>query len=503
MSHILAEPENQAITYQSNTKSTKMGDFLKKSGLIILGAIMGILLSVHFSVIANQENKPAIPYEDLQLLAAVFGKIKSNYVEDVPDEKLIREAINGMVRGLDPHSEFLVGKELEDLKISTQGKFGGLGIEVTTEDGVVKVVSPIEDTPAYRAGIQAGDLIIKIDDVITRDLPLTKAVEMMRGKPGTKIQLTIARKDEPTPLEITVVREVINVKSVVSKTLEPGYGYIRVRNFQERTGQEVVSHIGTLYQSGALKGLILDLRSDPGGLLDQAVAVSSVFLPKDQLIVYTQGRVADARMELKSNRGDYIRNPLNKDYLVDLPPEIKTVPMVVLIDAGSASASEIVAGALQDHHRATLMGAPSFGKGSVQTVIKVDNEHMLKLTTAHYFTPSGRSIQAKGIEPDILVDDGRDILRVREANLQRHLETPANGDVKKEALPEETSSSSSQTQEKTPAMPDEPKTEKLRVKPVRFEFGGEKDFQLQQALNQLKGLPVLLARENTENEGEK
>lgn len=462
----------------------------------MLGAIMGILLSVHFSVVANQESKPAIPYEDLQLLAAVFGKIKSNYVEEVPDEKLLREAINGMVRGLDPHSEFLVGKELEDLKISTQGKFGGLGIEVTTEEGVVKVVSPIEDTPAYRAGIQAGDLIVKIDDVITRGLPLTKAVEMMRGKPGTKIQLTIARKDEPMPLEITIVREVINVKSVVSKILEPGYGYVRVRNFQERTGMEVVEHIGKLYQDGALKGLILDLRSDPGGLLDQAVAVSSVFLSRDQLIVYTQGRVADAKMELKSNRGDYIRNPLSKDYLTDLPPEVKTVPMVVLIDAGSASASEIVAGALQDHHRATLMGAPSFGKGSVQTVMKVDNEHMLKLTTAHYFTPSGRSIQAKGIEPDILVDDGRDILRVREANLQHHLETPSNGDDAKNGKP-----AASPTEENPPAaIEEEPQAEKPRVKPIRFEFGGEKDFQLQQAMNQLKGLPVLLARENTEED---
>jgi len=462
----------------------------------VLGAIMGILLSVHFSAVANQDGKLSIPYEDLQLLAAVFGKIKSNYVEEVPDEKLIREAINGMVRGLDPHSEFLVGKELEDLKITTQGKFGGLGIEVTTEDGVVKVVSPIEDTPAFRAGIQAGDLIIKIDDVVTRGLPLTKAVDMMRGKPGTKIHLTVARKDEPMPLEITIVREIINVKSVVSKTLEPGYGYIRVRNFQERTGQEVAEHLTELHQDGALKGLILDLRSDPGGLLDQAVAVSSAFLPKDQLIVYTQGRVADARMELKSNRGDYMRNPLSKDYLADLPKEIKTVPMVVLIDAGTASASEIVAGALQDHHRATLMGAPSFGKGSVQTVMKVDDEHMLKLTTAHYFTPSGRSIQAKGIEPDILVDDGRDILRVREANLQHHLETPNNGDADKEATP-------AAPAEENAAEPETEPEAKPRVKPIRFEFGGEKDFQLQQAMNQLKGLPVQLARENTEDDEKK
>ncbi|MDR1529274.1 MAG: S41 family peptidase [Burkholderiales bacterium] len=466
-----------------------MRDFLKKSGLIGLSVLLGVLLSVHLSAIANQESKQTIPYEDLQLLASVFGKIKSNYVEEVSDEKLIREAINGMVRGLDPHSEFLVGKELEDLKISTQGKFGGLGIEVTTEDGVVKVVSPIEDTPAFRAGIQAGDLIIKIDETVTRGLPLTKAVEMMRGKPGTRVKLTVARKDEPAPLEFNIKREIINVKSVIAKIIEPNYGYIRVRNFQERTGEEVANAVRAFYQEAPLKGLILDVRSDPGGLLEQAVAVSAVFLPREQLIVYTQGRVADARMELKSRRSDYIRNPIAKDYIADLPEAIKIVPMVVLIDAGSASAAEIVAGALQDHKRATLMGAPSFGKGSVQTVMKVDDQHMLKLTTAHYFTPSGRSIQAKGIDPDILIDDGRDILRVREANLQSHLETPNNGETTKAAPTEENDNEEEGKSE-----------EKPRIKPVRFEFGGEKDFQLEQALNQLKGLPVLLTRENAEED---
>lgn len=462
-----------------------MRDFLKKTGLIGLGAALGILLSVHFSAIANQEGKAAIPYEDLQLLAAVFGKIKSSYVDQVPDDKLIREAINGMVRGLDPHSDFLDGRELDDLKVSTQGKFGGLGLEVNSENDVVKVVSPIEDTPAFRAGIRAGDLIVKIDDTVTRGLPLSKAVDMMRGKPGTSVTLTIARKDEAMPLVFKIVREEINVKSIRYKMVEPGYGYVRIRNFQERTGEDLVQALKALYKDAPLKGLVLDLRSDPGGLLTQAVSVSAAFLPKDSMIVYTEGRTADARMELKARRRDYLGSPVARDYLADLPVDVKTVPMIVLIDAGSASASEIVAGALQDHQRALLMGASSFGKGSVQTIMQIDAKHALKLTTARYFTPSGRSIQAKGIEPDIAVDDGRDVLRIREANLEHHMATPKNGKEKPEAAKEKTATPT------TPPMPgvDEDKP----AAPVRFEFGSPEDFQLQQALNQLKGLPVIAA----------
>jgi carboxyl-terminal processing protease len=468
-----------------------MRTFLKKTGLIGLGIALGILLSVHFSAIANQEGKTSIPYEDLQLLAAVFGKIKSAYVEPVPDDKLIREAINGMVRGLDPHSDFLDGREYEDLKVTTQGKFGGLGIEVSSENDVIKVVSPIEDTPAFRAGIKAGDFIVKIDETVTRNLPLSKAVDMMRGKPGTRITLTIARKDEPMPLVFKLVREEINVKSVRYKMVEPGYGYVRIRNFQERTGEDLVQALKTLYKEEPLKGLVLDLRSDPGGLLTQAVAVSAAFLPKDVMVVYTEGRIPDARMELKARQHDYLGSPGSKippvllgtkDYLADLPAAVKTVPMVVLIDGGSASAAEIVAGALQDHQRALLMGAPSFGKGSVQTIMQIDANHALKLTTARYFTPSGRSIQAKGIEPDIAVDDGRDVLRVREANLEHHMQTPKNGKETPETVKENPAKT---------APSDE--SEDKPVPPTRFEFGSSEDFQLQQALNQLKGLPVIAA----------
>ncbi|MDR0247943.1 MAG: S41 family peptidase [Burkholderiales bacterium] len=475
-----------------------MRDFLKKTGFIGLGVALGILLSVHFSVVANQESKAAIPYEDLQLLAAVFGKIKSSYVDPVPDNKLIREAINGMVRGLDPHSDFLDGRELEDLKISTQGKFGGLGIEVNSENDVVKVVSPIEDTPAFRAGIKAGDLIVKIDDTVTRGLPLAKAIDMMRGKPGTSVTLTIARKDETMPLVFKLVREEINLKSVRYKMAEPGYGYVRIRSFQERTGEDLVQALKTLYKEEALKGLVLDLRSDPGGLLSQAVSVSSAFLPKDVMVVYTEGRTPDARLEYKARPRDYLgsaagKGVFGKDYLADLPVAAKTVPMVVLIDAGSASASEIVAGALQDHQRALVMGAQSFGKGSVQTIMQIDAMHALKLTTMRYFTPSGRSIQAKGIEPDIAIDDGRDVLRVREANLNHHIATPKNGKKTEEE----------ETVEKTlPGIDEEGKDNGKLMLPARFEFGSPEDFQLQQALNQLKGLPVIAALKKEEKEGD-
>src|SRR6266540_4026458 len=351
-----------------------MGNGWKKAGLIGLGAVLGVLLSLNFSAIAQREQKTPIPYEDLQLLSAVFGKIKSDYVEPVSDDKLIKEAINGMVRGLDPHSDFLDADAFKELQVSTQGKFGGLGIEVGVEDSVIRVISPIEDTPAYRAGVKAGDLIVKIDEMATRGIALSKAVDKMRGKPGTPVVLTIVRKEVEQPMTFTLMREEINVKSVRAKMLEPGFGYVRIRSFQERTGEDLARAIKDFYKQGELKGLVLDVRSDPGG--------------------------------------------------------VKNVPLVVLVDGGTASASEIVAGALQDHKRATVIGTQTFGKGSVQTILPLSNNAGLKLTTARYYTPAGRSIQAKGIEPDIYVDDGRDSPnRIREANLERHLDI-GKGEVK-------------------------------------------------------------------------
>jgi carboxyl-terminal processing protease len=459
----------------------------KKAGLIGLGAVLGVLLSLNFSAVAQREARAPIPYEDLQLLSAVFGRIKSDYVEPVSDDKLIKEAINGMVHGLDPHSDFLDADAFKELQVSTQGKFGGLGIEVGIEEGFVRVVSPIEDTPAFRAGIKSGDLIVKIDDIATRGMPLSKAVEKMRGKPGTDIVLTVVRKDADAPLVFKLTREEINVKSVRAKMIEPGYGYIRVRNFQDRTGEDLAKALKDMYQKGELKGLVLDLRSDPGGLLNQAVAVSAAFLPKDALVVYTDGRTADAKMRLTASRENYTRR--GDDYLRDLPAEVKKVPIAVLVDGGTASASEIVAGALQDHKRATVLGTQTFGKGSVQTILPLGNNAGLKLTTARYYTPAGRSIQAKGIEPDIYVDDGRDSPnRIREANLEHHLETPGAGDdVAKQAA------EVLKAADKASAKAGGKTTDRVisQPQPPRFEFGTPEDFQLTQAMNHLKGQPVI------------
>ena len=461
-----------------------MREGMKKASWIGMGAVLGLLLSLNLSVFAQRESRLPIPYEDLQLLSAVFGKIKSDYVDPVSDDKLIKEAINGMVHGLDPHSDFLDAEAFHELQVDTQGKFGGLGIEVGVEDGVVRVVSPIEDTPAFKAGIKAGDLIVKIDDLATRGMPLSKAVEKMRGKPGTTVALTVVRKDVDAPLTFTIERQEINVKSVRAKMIEPGYGFIRVRKFQEDTGSDLAKAIKDLYANGPLKGLVLDLRSDPGGLLNQAVAVSAAFLPKDSLVVYTDGRTPDAHMRLTANRENYVRR--GDDYLRDLPAGIKTVPMVVLVDGGTASASEIVAGALQDHKRATVLGVQTFGKGSVQTILPLGNNTGLKLTTARYYTPSGRSIQAKGIEPDIAVDDGRDSPnRIREANLEHHLIVPGQAGTDKAQV----------AAKEAPIAPElKPATKpgaKVDTLPPRLDFGSADDFQLKQAMNRLKGLPVI------------
>ena len=474
-----------------------MRDGMKKAGWIGVGAVLGLLLSLNLSVFAQRESRLPIPYEDMQLLSAVFGKIKSDYVEPVSDEKLIKEAINGMVRGLDPHSDFLDAEAFKELQVDTQGRFGGLGIEVGVEDGVIRVISPIEDTPAFKAGIKSGDLIVKIDDTVTRGMPLSKAVEKMRGKPGTPVVLTVVRKDVDTPINFTLLRQEINVKSVKAKTVEPGYGYIRVRKFQEDTGAELAKGLRELYKNGDLRGLVLDLRSDPGGLLNQAVAVSAAFLPKDALVVYTDGRTSDARMRLTANKENYVRR--GDDYFRDLPAQLKTVPMVVLVDGGTASASEIVAGALQDHKRAIVLGAQTFGKGSVQTILPLGNNTGLKLTTARYYTPGGRSIQAKGIEPDLLVDDGRESPnRIREANLERHLEITvggAKGDAALDAKIPAPPVADPKQDGKTQGLPDGKPSVKDQAKPdaplARVEFGADDDFQLKQAMNHLKGMPVV------------
>ncbi len=460
---------------------------LEKVGLVAVGLFAGVFLSLHFSAIAEKDTLAPLPVEELRAFSEVFGRIKSDYVEPVSDKKLITEAINGMLSGLDPHSAYLDAEGFKELQVGTQGEFGGLGIEVGMEEGLVKVISPIEDTPAYHAGIKSGDLIIKLDDTLVKGLALNDAVKRMRGKPGSKIVLTIIRKNEPKPLVISVVRAVIKVQSVKSKLIESGYAFVRITQFQEHTGEGLASALENLQKQsdGNLKGIVLDLRNDPGGLLTAAVAVSAAFLPKDALVVYTEGRTDDAKMRLTATPENYLRGNGSSDYLKSLPAVYKNLPMVVLVNGGSASASEIVAGALQDHKRAVIMGTQSFGKGSVQTILPLGNNTAIKLTTARYYTPGGRSIQAKGIVPDILVEDPAtaaldNTFRLREADLDRHLTNDRQSDDKSDDAASK------------PALKAQPKSKDGDTsKPEITEFGAKNDYQLNQALNLLKGMNIL------------
>ena len=474
-----------------------MGKKLQQIGLVALGAALGIAASLHFSAMADrQASALQLPVDDLRLFSEVFGRIKTDYVEQVDDRKLLKGAINGMVTDLDPHSAFLDQDAYRDLQVGTQGEFGGLGIEVGAEDGFVKVVAPIEDTPAFKAGVQAGDLIIKLDEVSLKGITLSDAVKRMRGKPGSEVKLTVLRKGENQPLEFVVRRDVIRVKSVKARMLEPGYGLVRITQFQEHTGENLVTAVNDLYRqsNGNLKGLVLDLRMNPGGLLNSAVAVSAAFLPKNALVVYTDGRTEDSKMHLTATKENYVRGAFKEDYIARLPAAVKTVPMVVIVNGASASASEIVAGALQDQHRATILGTQTFGKGSVQTILPLPNNQAVKLTTARYFTPSGRSIQAKGISPDIVVDDAPDQkVLLREADLQHHL--IVEDDKTGEAA---TGGKSAKPTEKVIAGPATGKSATLTVKPTTAKAdaadpkkaGKKEDLQLNAALNHLKGLPI-------------
>jgi carboxyl-terminal processing protease len=473
-----------------------MRNFMKKTSLILFGIVTGIMVSLNFSAIADKgirDELQALPIEELRAFSQVFGRIKSDYVEPVEDKKLITEAINGMLVGLDPHSAFLDTEEYKELQIGTQGEFGGLGIQVTMEDGLVKVISPIEDTPAFLAGIKTGDKIIKIDDTAVKGMTLNDAIKRMRGKPDTSITLTIIREGEAEPLFYTIVRAVIKIESVKSKLIEPGYAYVRITQFQERTGENLAEAITKLYQESKIpmKGLVLDLRSDPGGLLNSAVAVSAAFLPSNALVVYTEGRTVDAKMQLRASPEYYLRSS-GKDFLASLPAGIKTVPMVTLVDGGSASASEIVAGALQDHKRSIVMGSQTFGKGSVQTILPLSNNTAIKLTTARYYTPNGQSIQAKGITPDILDEETSDNSRLlREADLNRHL---SNGKEDSE-LGEKTVTKKEEKQSSK-----KPKAKKEK-KDGPMEFGAIDDQLLVRAIDHLKSIDQKPKIETTKAQG--
>jgi len=434
-----------------------MSFFMRNALVLSVGVVMGVSLAIGQSVYAERaaSTSSPLPLEELRTFSEVFGKIKSDYVEGTEDTELLSNAIKGMLTGLDPHSTYLEPDAYKDLKESTTGEFGGLGIEVGMVDGYVKIIAPIDDTPAKRAGVMSGDVILRIDDTPIKNVALNDAVKLMRGEPGSKILLTIMREGQEAPLKIEIVRDVIKVASVKGRMLESGFGYVRITQFQSKTGEDLVKSVSQLKKEndGDLKGLILDLRNNPGGVLNAAVSVSDAFL-ESGLVVYTQGRSDDSKLEFTATPTDVL----------------KGAPLVVLVNAGSASASEIVAGALQDHKRAIIMGTKTFGKGSVQTILPMHNGAALKLTTARYFTPDGRSIQAEGIEPDIpleriTVTAAAPVVfeRVKEANLSGHLENGSSSDNVKQ---------------------DKKEIEESLAK---------KDYQLYEALNLLKGLHILQA----------
>ena len=403
-----------------------MKDIKNMMMAMVLGLSLGVTLTLSYPAVAKSEIEEPLPLADIRLFTDVYARVKRDYVETVDDQKLIEGAIRGMIASLDPHSSFLGEEEFRELKIGTSGEFGGLGIEVGLDGGFIRVIAPIDDTPAYRAGVKAGDLIIQLGDVSVKGMSLSEAVKVMRGATGTTLILKVVREDEAAPINIPVMRDVIRIKSVRNKLLDDDIGYIRVSSFQSKTTRNIFTAVDSLLAKSGdnLRGVILDLRNNPGGVLTGAVGVSDVFLNDGELIVYTEGRAADAALK----------------YTAGTPDKLKGLPIVVLINGGSASASEIVAGALQDHKRATVVGSKSFGKGSVQTVLPLQENAALKLTTARYFTPLGRSIQASGITPDITIKVKRSVSGdvkkannfMREADLEGHLEN------NKEASQEET-----------------------------------------------------------------
>ena len=451
---------------------------LKKKAIFILslGVMLGVFIGLCGSVFADRANTgvapetETLPYEDLRTFTEIYGRIKRDYVEPVSDKKLLEDAIRGMLSGLDPHSAYLGPEEYQELKEGTTGQFGGLGIEVTMENGFIKVVSPIDDTPAQKAGMKTGDLIIKLDEKPVKGMSLGDSVKMMRGEPGSKIVLTVVREGLDAPLKLTLTRDIIKVKSVKSRMLEKGFGYMRISSFQSSTGDGLKEALAALKKENIepLKGLVLDLRNNPGGVLNAAVEVSDAFL-KSGLIVYTEGRIENSEMRFNASPDDLLDG----------------APIVVLINGGSASASEIVAGALQDQKRAVIMGEKSFCKGSVQTILPTTNGAAVKLTTARYFTPSGRSIQALGIEPDIALTrvkletlDKLDSLSIKESDLSGHLQ---HSDSAAKAKKEEADKDASKDQTKEESKDKDKDKEKSTVE----------DYALHEALNLLKGISII------------
>jgi len=435
------------------------------SRIISLSILTSVMLVSFSSALSQVQTKPLekeikpLPLEVLKEFTDAYGRIKSDYVEVIDDETILRNAIKGMLSGLDPHSAYLDQQGFEQIREGTSGEFGGLGIEVGMDDGIIKVISPIDDTPAEKAGVLPGDLIVHIDGKAVKGMSLSEAVKIMRGKPGSSIVLSIIRDNETNPINITIIRDIIKVKSVKSRLLETDYGYVRIASFQSRTAEQLKKAIKKLLKENKrpLKGLVLDLRNNPGGVLNSSVDVADIFLDKG-LLVYTEGRVKDSQLKFSATKGDLLNG----------------APIVVLVNGGSASASEIVAGALQDQKRAIIMGTQTFGKGSVQTILPLTNETAIKITTARYYTPSGRSIQAEGIEPDVplanvkLEDKKNNSHTVKEADLKGHLLQTEDADQ--------------DDNRKDPSKNDPDKKKQKDTK---------SDYPLHEALNLLKGLDIL------------
>jgi carboxyl-terminal processing protease len=473
-----------------------MGAKLKIAGFVALGAVAGALTTMQLQAVARATYAP-LPLEEMQQLAAVFGMIKTDYVEPVDEKKLVTDAIAGMVSGLDPHSQYFDKKSFREFREGTTGKFVGIGIEIAMEDGLVKVVSPIEGSPAFRAGLKSGDLITRIDDTPVKGLSIDQAVKRMRGEPNTKVSLQVFRKDESRNFPVTLMREEIRQQSVRGKLIEPGYAWIRLTVFQERTVDDFAKKVEEMYKADPnLKGIVLDLRNDPGGLLDGAVGVSAAFLPSNVVVTTTNGQVAYSKQAY--NAAPVFSARRGPDPLRRLPEGIKKVPLVVLVNEGSASASEIVAGALQDHKRAVVMGSQTFGKGSVQTWRPLTADTALKITTARYYTPSGRSIQATGIIPDVWLDETSEgnvfaALRLRESDLDKHLQ---GKDEKKDDARSKAREEARKKLEEQLA-----KTKDQQPKPLP-EFGSAEDWPLRQALNQLQGKTVVASKTAIERKAE-
>jgi carboxyl-terminal processing protease len=465
-----------------------MGSSLKHAGLISVGVIAGAAVTMQFSALAYKTVEPSMQLDQLHQLAQAVALVRSDYVDPVDSATLLTHAISGMVDSLDPHSAYLDPAAFRELREGTEGKFVGLGIEIgESDEGYVEIVAPIEDSPAQRAGIRAGDLVTRIDGQDVRGLGLEEAVKRMRGSPGSRVTLTLARPGAAQPLVVTVERQEIVQKSVKGAIIEPGYGWLRIAQFQEPTLDDMVAKLVELARrEPQLKGLVLDLRNDPGGLLQGAIGVAAAFLPAGVDIVSMNGQLAESRQRFDGSPENYMLRS-GRDPLAALPPLYKTLPLVVLVNTGSASASEIVAGALQDHRRAAIIGSRTFGKGSVQTIRPIGRDAAVKLTTARYFTPAGRSIQARGIVPDYAVDenaenDGLNALRLREADLERHLAGDGTG-AEAKTRPDDIDAQADLLDAARDRAP--------------LVYGGTADFQLAQAIGHLKGAPLQLSKQGT------